>query len=153
MTPQNFSEWRSWLGMTQVQVAERLHVNKRTVSVYESKGPIPYHIALACMAVTDQFDELDYRSLVERQHPKVGPYFIVLQDDMRRPSRYRGVRRAHENGESFFSADLSRWLNEREYSIDYRIVTVYLPDTRRRDVAVIEFDDKVAWDSFMWTWR
>ena len=152
MTPQQFSEWRSWLDLTQAQVASRLSINKRTVSVYETKGPIPQTVALACMAITDLSEPLDYRPLVKAQHPKLSTPFLVIHE-IKRQSRFRTVYRLQENGEPELSPDLTNWMVEQEWSIRTAVVTLELPDTRRRDVAVMLFEDEVAQDAFVWRWR
>lgn len=152
MTPQHFSAWRSWLDLTQAQVASLLSINKRTVSVYETKGPIPRTVALACMAITDQSEPLDYRPLVEAQHPKISTPFLVISD-VKRPSRYRGVYQLQENGQPALNPDFTNWVVEQGWNIRTTVVTLELPDTRRRDVAVMLFEDEVAQDAFVWRWR
>lgn len=152
MTPQHFSEWRSWLGLTQAQVAMMLSVNKRTISVYETKGPIPRTVSLACAAITDQSDPLDYAALLTIQHPKITQPCLVL-DEVRRLRRYRGVYRLQETGEPELNPEFVRWLDEQGWKVRTTVVTLELPDTRRRDVSVIVFEDDVARDAFMWRWR
>lgn len=153
MTPQQFSEWRSWLGLTQAQVADWLQINKRTVSIYESKGPIPQAVSLACMAITDLSERPNYASLVEAQHPKIRPPFLVMPYEVKRPSGYRGVYCVKETGEPELSAELLQWLDEQDWKIRTSVVTLELPDTRRRDVAVVVFEDEIARDAFIWRWR
>ena len=52
MTPQDLKEWRKRLGFkSQEKAAEALGISARAFNNYETKGPVPKVVQMACAAV------------------------------------------------------------------------------------------------------
>jgi transcriptional regulator with XRE-family HTH domain len=98
MTPDEFRKWRKSLNMTQAQAAETLGIGKRTVATYESDGPVPRYVALACAAIAapeqaqtqlahEERDSLAI--LVEEQHPD-----LMIAESAMTPDEFRKWRKS-----------------------------------------------------------
>jgi transcriptional regulator with XRE-family HTH domain len=147
MTPEQFHEWRKSLGLTQAEAAERLGVSKRSVFSYESAGPVPKSIGLACVAISDQDQRGEsYEKLVKEQHPKLGDNLLVLPFVIEREATYGGVV------DVALSDEVREWVQENTPSAQFSRRTVITPDRRRREVAVVVFENltEVAYFKLRW---
>lgn len=136
MTPDEFHNWRKSLNLTQAEAAERLGVSKRSVFTYEGAGPVPKTVALACTAITNEMRNPDFfEHLVKQQHPKLGDFVLALPFVVERESTYGEV---FEVG---FTNEVQDWVRENTPSAQFSMRTVITPDQRRREVAVVVFDN------------
>lgn len=53
MTKEDFKQWRSRLGLSQHQAAERLALARSTIARYEAGEDIPLVVELACQRLED----------------------------------------------------------------------------------------------------
>src|SRR3954452_12137548 len=134
MLPEQFYEWRTSLGFTQADAAGHLGVSKRSVFNYESTGPIPQTVALACMAISSRMQTRDFfEKLVKEQHPKLGEFVLALPFVVERERTYEEV---FEIG---FTAEVREWVRENTPNAHFSMRTVITPDQQRREVAVVTF--------------
>jgi DNA-binding XRE family transcriptional regulator len=148
MTPEQFLEWRKSLGFTQAEAALRLGVSKRSIFTYEGAGPVPRTVALACAAITDEVQAPEFfERLVKEQHPKAGENLLVFPFVVEQGSAYRGVVEVGP------SAEVREWMQDNTPSAQFSMRTVITPDMRRRDVAVVTFDNATEATLFKLRWH
>ncbi|MBL0403763.1 helix-turn-helix transcriptional regulator [Microvirga aerilata] len=134
-TPAQFQKWRKLHDLTQSQAAELLGLSRRSIATYESTGPVPRTVALACEAITNEPQNSGfYVRLVEEQYPKLGPNLIVLPFVLRRASTYEQVIQIR------LLDEVEEWLQENTPSAQFSLRTVITPEMRRREVAVFAFE-------------
>jgi transcriptional regulator with XRE-family HTH domain len=136
MKPEEFHEWRKALGLTQAEAAQRLGVSKRSIFTYEGTGPVPKTVALACAAIASDVRISRFLArLVKEQHPKLGENVLVLPFVIERESVYANVI------EVAWSEEVKEWAEENTPSAQFSFRTVITPDMRRRQVAVVVFEN------------
>jgi transcriptional regulator with XRE-family HTH domain len=134
--PEQFRKWRELHGFTQGEAAERLGVSRRSVVVYESTGPIPKYVALACEALTDETQAAGYfERLVKEQHPRLGEHILVMPFLVRRTSTYE------ELIEIGFMPEVKDWVQDNTPSARFSLQTIITPEMRRLEIAVVSFEN------------
>ncbi|WP_432419890.1 helix-turn-helix domain-containing protein [Methylobacterium mesophilicum] len=76
MTPVELTAWRRRHDFTQEEAGNMLGVSKRSISNYETIGPVPKAIALACEAISISEGTVNYEQLIREQHPKLAGFFL-----------------------------------------------------------------------------
>ena len=131
--PGQFQRWRELHNLTQSQAAERLGVSKRSIATYESTGPIPKTVALACEAITNEAQEV-FEKLLKTQHPKLGENVLVLPFTIHRAAPYAEVVGIN------LTPEVQEWAHENDITTRFSMRTVITPEMRRREIAVVTFD-------------
>lgn len=84
MSPEELRTWRKMHCWTQAQAAEMLGISARSMTTYETTGPVPKVVALACTAVSRYSEgalmtrEPNIKKLVPEQHNDLGENYIVM---------------------------------------------------------------------------
>src|SRR4026208_1203343 len=123
--PEQFRRWRELHDFTQAEAADRLGVSTRSGGVYESTGPVPRYVALACEAITDASQATGFfERLVKEQHPRLGEHILVMPFLVRRTSTYE------ELIEIGFTPEVKDWVQDNTPSARFLLQTVITPEMR-----------------------
>jgi transcriptional regulator with XRE-family HTH domain len=173
MTPEEFRKWRKSLGFTQAEAAKALGVGKRTVTAYESDGPVPTQITLACkaLALQDAFQKLSHarraaeilaageksfelEMLVKEQHPelKIGDTALMLPFEIKRGKTYTSLfEPSPDLLEQCLSNEARDWLSEQANPVIFSLKRIETP-SGDREIGVAIFASLVDAVHFKFRW-
>ncbi len=137
MSPKEFQNWRARLRITQAEAALRLGSAKRSIATWESSGPIPRTVELACKALSIEA-EADFRLLEQifrEQHPDIGDHVVVLPIAVQRGGTYQKLV------DFKFAPEVDEWVRAHAKSAQLLVHTIVTPAMNRREIAAVSFND------------
>lgn len=146
MTPAELATWRKQHGFTQEEAGNRLGVSKRSISAYESVGPVPKAIALACSAISNEETKLDYLQLVREQYPKLGGVIIVIPFIAEKGNGFQDAVQMS------FSPEISNWLQLQEFPAQMVFTVVITPSRKKLVIPIVVFEDELHAVLFKTAW-
>lgn len=146
MTPSELTAWRKRHGFTQEEAGDKLGVSKRSISGYETVGPVPKSIALACSAISNEEQKLNFTELVREHYPKLDGFFVVIPFIIEKGNTFQDVVRAS------FNPEVSAWLHQNEISAQLTFKIVITPSHKKLHVPIVVFDQSEYVSAFKMMW-
>ena len=166
LTNQQLLEWREFHEFTHTEAALRLGVSRRSYVLYETTGPVPKTVSLACEAVTNSVSDAHmYGRLLERDFPgkyqpvraistapRTGDFYHVLA--VYQPIEHNSIlTRVFYNSVGFgVLAQTTEWIERNKSSAKIKKVSVMNPANRIVDLIVLTFETRDDARAFEHRW-
>lgn len=146
MSPAEFADWRKQHGFTQDEAGKQLGVSKRSIFSYETTGPVPKTVALACRAVSSQEKKPNYTQLIKEQYPAIKGFFIVIPIIAEKENAYADVIQMVLNRE------VREWLRLNDINCRMELKIIITPSKKRMQVPIMVFEDETHAAVFKLRW-